>query len=353
MEAFEPLNGFESAIELLVHAFNEIGRPWTIDVEECFCSDVGRELLAALEDVLHHRDLLRMIVVPGRTPPDAGFQAILSQVFHLEDVLLKISEETPKGFLAPDFQGSADVLEEVYVADLDDTAWEDILCRHAYGIVLVTGDTTQRVVHVFELREELHHGLEVLRGSEQADGNIVGDVIHAVDERNLLVVAFHGHILPIDDQRAAEALPIAVPGSDVVVVWQSLQFLYQTCIGRIKTSIDACGERTDARALEMEIQERLLVIPSVIDIEPVSTIIAAVAIDATSRSFSVGVHAVAERTCRSSSGSLFLRGDMLKMGKMASSCYRVILSGARNRTLSSLLFNKMQSKQMTLVRNGD
>lgn len=45
------------------------------------------------------------------------------------------------------------------------------------------------------------------------------DVIYPVDEGNLLLVAFDRDVLPIHDQRASEALPVAVPGRNVVVVW--------------------------------------------------------------------------------------------------------------------------------------
>ncbi len=44
------------------------------------------------------------------------------------------------------------------------------------------------------------------------------EVIHPIDERNLLFVALYRDILPINDQRAAETLGIAVPFGDVVVV---------------------------------------------------------------------------------------------------------------------------------------
>ena len=63
-EALKALDGFEPSIELLVHALDEIGGPRTIDMEECFCSDVGGEFFAALEDVLHDRDFERIVLMP-------------------------------------------------------------------------------------------------------------------------------------------------------------------------------------------------------------------------------------------------------------------------------------------------
>ena len=168
-------------------------------------------------------------------------------------MLLDVVEKWAVQFLASRLERSADVLEEVDVADLHDAPWEDVLCGHADGIVLIAGHGTQRVIHVLELREELHHRLEVLRWSEETGRDVMRDVIHPVDERNLLLVAFHRDVFPIDDQGTSEALPVAVPGGDVVVARQSLQFLHQPCVRRIKTAIDACGERPDARAFEMQV----------------------------------------------------------------------------------------------------
>ena len=62
-EALEPLNRFEPSIELLVHAFNKIGRSRAIDMKERFRSYVGGQLLAALKDMVHGGDLHRIILM--------------------------------------------------------------------------------------------------------------------------------------------------------------------------------------------------------------------------------------------------------------------------------------------------
>lgn len=72
-KAFKSLNGLEPAIELLVHALNEIRSSRTIDVEDDFGMNVRGELLTALEYMVHCCDLYRIILMTGRTPADPGF----------------------------------------------------------------------------------------------------------------------------------------------------------------------------------------------------------------------------------------------------------------------------------------
>ncbi len=278
-EALETLDGFQSSVQLFVHAFNEIRRSRAIDVENGFCCDVGGELLTVLEDVLHRLDLHGIVVVAGGSPADSSFQSFLSEKRNSEDVLLEVSEETPIGFLAAHLQGSADVLEEVHMADLHDATGEDVLRGHADGLVLVAGDTPERIVYVLQLREELHHDLEVLGGCEEADGNVMCDVIHPVDEGNLLVVPLHGHILPVDDQRASKALPVAVPSGDVIVVGERGQLTYQLPVRPSNPFLPTMSECADACSLEMQREHRLRC-PAVIDTEVPRTVIAVVAIDA-------------------------------------------------------------------------
>lgn len=79
------------------------------------------------------------------------------------------------------------------------------------------------------------------------------DVIHAVDEGDLLIVAFHSDILSIHDERASEAFPVAVPGGDIVIMRQSIQFLLHPCVRRVQPSSDAGGQRADACAFEVEV----------------------------------------------------------------------------------------------------
>jgi len=71
-----------------------------------------------------------------------------------------------------------------------------------------------------------------------------------------------------------------------------------------------------------------------VNTEPVFAVFATVAIDAPSGSFPRGLEAMAKRTGGGSSGSPFLRMNMLSMGKMAFPCYISTFLGAQNGTLS-------------------
>lgn len=131
-------------------------------MEDSFGFDVGRELLTAVKDMVHRLDLHSIVLMTRRAPTNSRFHTILSKVFDLEDMLFDVGEETSVGFLAPDFQCSSDVLQEMNMADLNNHSGEHIPCPHGNGVILVTGHAPQRIIHVLEFREELHHGLEVL-----------------------------------------------------------------------------------------------------------------------------------------------------------------------------------------------
>ena len=145
----------------------------------------------------------------------------------------------------------------------------------------------------------------------------MGDVIHTVDEGNLLLVALHGDVLPIDDQRASEAFPVAVPGCDVIVVWKGCQFPTKLPVGSSGTFLLPVSERTNACALEMQGEQRLGR-STVIDAEISGAIVAVVAIQASSRSFFSRSQALAKMTGKMASGSVFLGVNMFKVGKEAS-----------------------------------
>ena len=93
MKTLEALNCFESSVQLLVHALDQVRRSRAIDVEDCFCLYIGSQLLAALEDVVHRGYLHGIILMAGRAPAYASFQTIFAQVLNLEDVLLDIRKE--------------------------------------------------------------------------------------------------------------------------------------------------------------------------------------------------------------------------------------------------------------------
>lgn len=110
LEGFEALNRLQPSVELLVHALDEIRRLRTINVEEGFCSDVGREFLTALEDVIQGGDLHGIIVMPGRSPPDASLQTIFAQVLDFEDMPFDVVKERPVLLFTADFERATDVL---------------------------------------------------------------------------------------------------------------------------------------------------------------------------------------------------------------------------------------------------
>ncbi len=187
-------------------------------MQVCFCVHVGCEFFTTLKDFLHHSDRERVMLMSWGAPSDACFQTILSKHRDVEDVLLHFCKETHVVLVRAYPQLSSDVFKEMNMADLHDAARKHVLCRHSDCIVLITRDAPEWIASILEFCEELNESLKIFRGSEQASRDVMCEVIHPIDERNLLFVALYSDILPINDQRAAEAFGIAVPFGDIVVV---------------------------------------------------------------------------------------------------------------------------------------
>lgn len=162
METLESLNGFQSAVDLLVEALDEVRGFRTSIVKQVFRFHIACEQIAVVENMLERCDLHRVIVVPWRSPADVAFEVRLSQVREIEDLLFQIFDECSVGFLATHFQSPPDILEEVHMAELHDDTGVDCSRRHADGFVVIADQGKQFVAGVLELREELQQRLVVL-----------------------------------------------------------------------------------------------------------------------------------------------------------------------------------------------
>ena len=246
------MDRFESAIELLVVALDEICGLRAAVVKEGLRFHVTGKQVAVVEDVLECVNLERIIVMARGSPADVAFQIRLAEVWEGEDLLLQIREEAPVRLLAADFEGSTDVLKKMDMAELDDNSGVHRSRRQADGFVIVADKSLQVIAGVFEFGEELHECLVILRGCEHANRNVVSDVINAVDEGNLAVVAFDRYELSVHDQKAAEAFGIAVAERDLVVVRKSIQCRDDPSVRRINAFAYPRSECTNACALEMQ-----------------------------------------------------------------------------------------------------
>lgn len=187
-------------------------------MKKIFRFHVTSEQIAVVEDVVKRGNLQCIIVVPWCSPANVTLEIRLPKVWKIENLLLQIFHECSVRFIASYFQCFPDVLKEMHMTELDDDGGVDMLRRHANGFVVITNQCQKFVTGVLEFREKLHESLEVLGGSKQTDRNVMREVIDAVDERNLPVVTFHRHELPIHDEKAAETFGIAVTEGDIVVV---------------------------------------------------------------------------------------------------------------------------------------
>lgn len=123
------------------------------------------------------------------------------------------------------------------------------------------------------------------------------EVIDAVDEGNLSLVALHRDELPIDHQEAAEPLGIAVAECDIVVVRQGMKFCNDAPVGCINAFADVHRDGANARTLEMRQKNRLL-LAAMIDGETLAAVVAEVTFQTIPGPFSFRAATAAMRTCR-------------------------------------------------------
>ena len=251
MEALESLNGFQSSVELFVTAFDDVRGLGAAIVKELLRFHVACKQITVVEDVVERGDFHRIIVVPWCSPANVTLKIRLAECRKIEDFLFEVIDKFSVRFVASHFQGFADVLQEVDMAELDDDAGVHLTRCHANGFVVIADDSKEFVTGVLELREELHQRREVLRRCKQADRNIMRQVINAVDERNLPVISFYRNKLPVHHEEAAEALGIAVGERDLIVVRQRIQLGHKCSVGGINALPNACSERAGARTFEV------------------------------------------------------------------------------------------------------
>jgi hypothetical protein len=208
-----------------------------------------------LEDMIHDSDLDVIVLVLWRAPPDTGFETILSEHGNTKNVCLNIFEEAHVIFACSDFELLADVFEEMDMADLDNDIGEDILCSLLDSWIVITGNRDEWIVHVLQLRKELHPCFEALRAREDATREIVRCVIHAIEEGNLLLVALHLHIFSINNQGTTEAFAVAIVMRDLVVVGKVLQLFYDPCIRSIESSTDTVCKCANTQSFEMKTEK--------------------------------------------------------------------------------------------------
>lgn len=314
---------------MFIHALDEVCGSWAFGLEPGFRFHIGSEFLRMLKDMLESGDLERIILMLWRPPPDVALKIVLPKDRNPEDMLFDITEEALVVLVTPDPEIVPDVLEEMDMAELREDIGEDVFRSHFDGFIVVTGDRDERVIRILEFREVLHPCLEALGGCKEADRNVMGSVIDAVEQGDFLLVAFHRHILPIHDDLPAEAPPIAVIVCDVVVMGQRMELCKDFLVGCSDADIAAAGERTDACSLEVQIQERFFLLPAVINAEVPVTIIAVVPIEASPGSFPARTQTPAKFAGTVAWLSVFLGVSMFVGEKTASVCRKPKKSGAQ------------------------
>ena len=292
LKALESLNGFESAVQLFVVALNEIRCFRAAIMKELLRFHITGEQIAVVEDMLKGSDLQWIVVVSRRSPADVPFEICLTEVGKVEDLPFEIFHKCSVGFVASHLERSSDVFEEVHMAELDYNPGVDCFRRHTDGFIVVADESKELIAGVLQFREELEQCLVVLAGSQHADRNVVREVINAVDEWNLAVVPFHRNEFPVYNEEATESLGIAVGQSDVIVVRKRIQLCDNASVGRIGSFSDVSRHRTNARALQMRQQHRLIG-KTMVNAETRTAIFATISLESSPGTVALGIQAFA------------------------------------------------------------
>jgi len=162
VERLKTLNGFESSLELLVVAFDEVRSFGTFGLEPFFCFHIVREFLCMLKDALKDGELQRIIVVSWRSPTNVAFEVLFAEDGYVKDVLLDIMEEAVVVLTTAYAKVPSDVLEEVNMTHLNEDIRKDVLCSHLDRLIVITRDCHKRIIHILELREELYPRFKAL-----------------------------------------------------------------------------------------------------------------------------------------------------------------------------------------------
>ena len=234
---------------MAVEAFDDVCSLWARNFVPVTGIYVGSEFFRMGEDLIHHSNLNVVILVLRRTPADTGFQFVFAKHRDTKDVCLDVFEETDIILTGAHSELFSDVFEKVYMANLYDDVWKNILCCLCNCRVIITRNRDKRVVHVLEFREELLPSFEALGGCEDATRKIMGGVVHTVQERNLLFVTLYFHVFSINNQSATEAFTIAIVVGDLVVVWKRLQLFNNPSVRRTNANTSSVCKGSDTYPL--------------------------------------------------------------------------------------------------------
>lgn len=123
----------------------------------------------------------------------------------LFEEMLNLPHERQIGWISRDPEGGTDGLFVVAVAQLDDTSRIYVVCCLVDVLVVITDHRSQRIQQELERLKEGKTRCVVFRNREDIRGNIMGQVVNAVENRDLAIIAFDLDVLAIHEEYPAEA----------------------------------------------------------------------------------------------------------------------------------------------------
>ena len=99
-------------------------------------------------------------------------------------------------------------------------------------------------------------------------------VIHAVEKRDLLLVAFNLHMLTIYNQSSTETFSVAVVVCDLIVVGEDFQLCNNPPVCCTNTNMSSMSKGSNTCSFKMKTEKRFFIFATMIDIESCITILA-------------------------------------------------------------------------------
>lgn len=212
LEGLESFDRLEPTLKVGVEALNEVRRSW-----DSFLSHVAGQEREASLDIRKHTHAPDICSIPVHQFPGAVRKLFSASPFGKER--FDLSHEGDVQGISRDSQRRPDGLFVMVVAQLNDAVRVYLPGCLVDVLVVITHDGRKRVQEEFQRLEEGEAGLVVFRNREDIRGNIMRQVINAIENRNLSLVPLHCHVFAISEEDSAESGTIR--SGDVCTVWES------------------------------------------------------------------------------------------------------------------------------------
>lgn len=226
LKTLKTLDCFQSSVEMRIVELNQVGI-----VGAARQSEVGEQDIAPVPDI--PEDIFKDGMVEGMM-----FEHMCQSTLDTlgippfsEDMPSERGEEVTILFLGSDPQVPPDILQIVIVAYLEHSMGKDLVESLFDACPVIDNHYPDVIAKGMQLLKKVRERHLILGNVQMTVGNIMGQIVDGVDERNLGRKAFDSYILAIDDEDTAETFGITERLGEERVVWQLVEFCNDPGVG--------------------------------------------------------------------------------------------------------------------------